>query len=109
MKISGAQAVVTGASGGLGGAIARALHAKGARLILTGRREEALKSLASQLNGAEIVVCDLADAGEVAKLGDRLVDTDIMVANAALPATGRLEDFTSTELNRALDVNSTLR
>jgi len=105
MEINGAKAVVTGASGGLGSAIARALHAKGARLILTGRREQALKSLASQLNGAEIVVCDLADRGQVAELGTRLVDTDIMVANAALPATGRLEDFTPKELDRALDVN----
>jgi short-subunit dehydrogenase len=105
MDINGAEAVITGASGGLGGAIARALHAKGARLILTGRREEALESLASQLNGAEIIVCDLADAEQVVKLGARLVDTDIVVANAALPATGRLEDFTPEELNRALDVN----
>ena len=42
MEIKGAEAVVTGAAGGLGGAIARALHACGARLILTDRREEAL-------------------------------------------------------------------
>ena len=105
MEINGAKAVVTGASGGLGGAIARALHAKGARLTLTGRRLEALNSLASQLPGTEAVVCDLADRGQVAGLAARLADTDIVVANAALPATGRLEDFTSDELDRALDVN----
>jgi short-subunit dehydrogenase len=105
MEINDAEAVVTGAAGGLGGAIARALHARGARLILTGRREEALKSLASELNGAQIVVCDLADRGQVAALIARLADTDIMVANAALPATGRLDDFTPEELDRALDVN----
>ena len=105
MEIRGAEAVVTGAAGGLGSAIARALHARGARLILTDRREEALKSLASQLNGTEIVVCDLANRGQVAELIARLADTDIMVANAALPATGRLDDFTPEELDRALDVN----
>lgn len=105
MEIGGAVVVVTGASGGLGGAIASALNAKGARLILTGRREEELKGLASQLNGAEIVVCDLADREQVAGLTARLADTDIVVANAALPATGRLEDFTPEELDRALDVN----
>ena len=105
MEINGAEAVVTGAAGGLGGAIARALHARGARLILTDRREEALKSLASQLNGAEILVCDLADGGQVAELTARLADTDIVVANAALPATGKLDDFTPEQLNRALDVN----
>jgi short-subunit dehydrogenase len=105
MEINGAKALVTGAAGGLGGAIARALHGRGARLILTGRREEALKSLASELNGAEIVVCDLADRGQVAGLIARLADTDIIVANAALPATGRLDDFTPEELDRALDIN----
>lgn len=62
MAINGATAVVTGAAGGLGGAIARALNARGAHLLLTDRREAALKSLASQLNGAEILVCDLADS-----------------------------------------------
>jgi short-subunit dehydrogenase len=105
MEINGAEAVVTGAAGGLGSAIARALHARGARLILTGRREEALTSLASQLNPAAIVVCDLADSGQVAELTARLADTDIVVANAALPATGKLDDFTPEQLNRALDVN----
>ena len=104
MEINGTDAVVTGAAGGLGGAIARTLHAHGARLILTDRREEALKSLASQLNGAEILVCDLADGGQVAELTARLA-TDIVVANAALPATGMLDDFTPEQLNRALDVN----
>ena len=105
MEINGAEAVVTGAAGGLGRAIARALHARGACLILTDRREEPLKSVASPLNGAEILVCDLADRGQVAELTARLADTDIMVANAALPATGKLDDFTPEELDRALDVN----
>ena len=105
MEINGAKSAVTGAAGGLGGAIARALHARGARLILTDRREDALKSLASQLPGAEILVCDLADRGQVAGLTARLADIDIMVANAALPATGKLEDFSAVELERALDVN----
>lgn len=105
MRINGATAVVTGAAGGLGSAIARALHASGARLILTDRREETLRSLASQLNGAEIVVCDLADDGQVTELSARLTDVDIVVANAALPATGKLTDFKPEELNRAIDVN----
>lgn len=105
MEIDGARAVVTGASGGLGGAIARALHARGARLILTGRRKEALESVAAGLKGAEIVVCDLTDRRQVAELLGQLADADILVANAALAATGRLDDFSSDELDRALDVN----
>ncbi len=105
MDINGAEAVVTGAAGGLGGAIACALHARGAKLILTDRREEALESLASRLGGAEVVVCDLADSGQVDKLAARLSETDIVVHNAALPATGKLDDFTREQLNRAIDVN----
>ena len=92
-------------AGGLGSAIAPALHTRGARLILTGGREEALNSLASQLNGAEVFVCDLADRGQIAGLIAHLADTDIVVANAALPATGKLDDFTPEQLNRALGVN----
>jgi short-subunit dehydrogenase len=105
MEINGAKAVVTGAAGGLGSAIARSLHARGARLILTGRQQKSLNSLASQLNGAETVVCDLTDRAQVAGLIARLADTDIVVANAALPATGRIDDFTPDEIDRALDVN----
>jgi short-subunit dehydrogenase len=105
MQISGARAVVTGATGGLGGAIAEALHRRGAAVVLTGRRGEILTAMAARLPGAEAVVCDLADRDQVAQLGARLGDVDIVVANAALPATGKLDDFTPEELDRALDVN----
>jgi short-subunit dehydrogenase len=105
MEIRGALAVVTGASGGIGAAIARALDDRGAHLILTGRREDALKSLASELRGADIMVCDLADRSQVDGLIRGLDEADILVANAALPATGKLDDFTPDELDRALDVN----
>ncbi|WP_068270839.1 SDR family NAD(P)-dependent oxidoreductase [Aldersonia kunmingensis] len=105
MEINGAKAAVTGASGGLGSAIARALHARGARVVLTCRREAPLAALAAELDGADFIVCDLADRRQATELGDRLVDTDILVANAALPAVGRLEDFTPEELDRALEVN----
>ena len=94
MEIDGAEAVVTGASGGLGGAIARAMHARGARVILTARREESLRKLSTELNGADVIVCDLADRKQVSGLVTRLVQTDIVVFNAALPAAGRLDDFT---------------
>jgi short-subunit dehydrogenase len=105
MQISEARAVVTGAAGGLGGAIAAALHRRGATLVLTGRREDTLAAVAARFPVAETVVCDLADRGQVADLGARLGEVDIVVANAALPATGKLEDFTPDELDRALDVN----
>jgi short-subunit dehydrogenase len=105
MRVGGSMAVVTGAAGGLGSAIARALHDRGAQLILTGRRKDALDSLASQVGQARVVVCDLADRTEADRLADQIGDADIMVANAALPATGKLVDFTPKDIDRALEVN----
>ena len=60
--LSGKVALVTGASGGIGGAIAEALHRQGAAVALSGRRADALEALASKLGeGAYAVPCDLVD------------------------------------------------
>ena len=59
LEIKGARTLLTGASGGIGGALARRLAQEGAELILTGRRKDLLDSLASEL-GAEAIVSDLA-------------------------------------------------
>jgi short-subunit dehydrogenase len=105
MNIDGSKAVVTGASGGIGRAIARALHREGATVVLTGRREAELRALSSELGDARVVVCDLADPDDVTRLVAELGDVDIVVANAALPAAGRIDDFTVEEIDRALAVN----
>jgi len=108
MEIRGTTIVVTGASGGIGRAIARSLHAEGAGLILTGRREDELRLLADELGGSTVMPCDLADRADLDHLTDALLaldGVDGLVANAALPATGKVEDFTTEELDRALDVN----
>jgi uncharacterized protein len=104
MQISGSTVLLTGATGGIGHAIARALSARGAKLILTGRRAEVLEPLATELNARSLVV-DLADRAAVDALAGQAADTDILVANAALPATGTLDSFTVEEIDRALDVN----
>jgi len=104
MKISGATALITGATGGIGQAIARALHERGAKLILTGRRTEVLEPLAQEL-GARTLAVDLVDPGEVDRLASEAGTVDILIANAALPATGTLETFTMQEIDRALAVN----
>lgn len=104
MQISGSTVLLTGATGGIGHAIARALSARGAKLILTGRRAEVLEPLATELNARSLVV-DLADRAAVDALAGEAADTDILVANAALPATGTLDSFTVEEIDRALDVN----
>src|SRR5262249_32619094 len=106
VTIPGSRVLLTGASGGLGRPIARALNERGAQLILTGRRLNALASLRSELgSGVEVVACDLADRDQVEDLLCQVGDIDILVANAALPAAGTLDDFTTQELDRALDVN----
>ena len=104
MDITGSTVVVTGASGGVGNSIARKLHSGGANLILTGRNQEELDLLARQLEGARVVRCDLADRADLSRFLEVLGDVDILVANAALPAVGKIEDFTTEEIDRALDV-----
>jgi short-subunit dehydrogenase len=101
---SSCTALVTGASGGLGGAIARALHAAGARVVVHGRRADALASLAAEI-GARVVVADLAKREDVARLAAEAGEVDVLVANAALPASGPLFEFSEEEIDRALDVN----
>jgi short-subunit dehydrogenase len=106
VQLSGARALVTGATGGIGGAIARGLHARGATVILTGRREEVLEEIRSSLGDrVEIVAADLADTDAPARLAEAAGAVDVLVANAALPASGRVEDFSPEEIDRSLAVN----
>ncbi|MDQ6812089.1 MAG: SDR family NAD(P)-dependent oxidoreductase, partial [Actinomycetota bacterium] len=105
MQICGSTVLLTGASGGLGKAIARALHERGGELILTGRRTSALETLSLEVGGARTIAVDLSDRAAVDRLGADTADADILVANAGIPAAGRLESFTAQELDRALEVN----
>lgn len=104
MQLRGSTVLITGATGGLGAAIARALHCEGASLVLTGRRTAVLEPLAQEL-GATAVAADLSDAADVQRLADEHGDADVVVHNAALPASGPLDDFSLEELDRALQVN----
>ncbi|TMC49181.1 MAG: SDR family NAD(P)-dependent oxidoreductase [Chloroflexi bacterium] len=104
MRIDGCRTLLTGATGGLGQAMARALAARGARLVLTGRRAEVLEPLAHDL-GAEALSVDLADRAALDQLLARCDGVDILVANAALPGTGRLDELTAAQVDRVLDVN----
>ncbi len=104
MNVDGRSVLLTGATGGIGQAIARALAARGARLVLTGRRAEVLEPLAAEVGGRAIA-CDLAEASEVERLLGEVSNADILVANAALPASGELDSFSVEEIDRALAVN----
>ena len=104
MKIKGSSVLLTGASGGIGQAIAHALHRRGAKLTITGRNAAVLEDLAKATE-AKIVVADLTDRTAVAELSVRASETDILVANAGLPAAGDITGFSVEEIDRAIDVN----
>ncbi len=105
IALAGSTVLVTGATGGLGHAIARALAARGAHLTLTGRRAEVLDDLAREL-GARTVACDLGSRADVERLvSDVGGGVDILIANAGLPATGLLTELTQPEIDAQLEVN----
>ena len=84
--------LVTGATGGIGRAIAHALHGRGATVLLTGRRVDVLDQIARELGDrVEVVGADLSNRADVERLGER-GDVDVLVANAALPAVGPAAD-----------------
>jgi short-subunit dehydrogenase len=97
-------ALITGATGGLGQAIARALAARGARLILTGRRTDVLEPLAAETGGRAVAV-DLSDRAAVEGLAAEAGEVDVLVANAGVPATGLIADYDVDQIDRVLDVN----
>ena len=104
MRVDGARILVTGATGGLGHAIARAAAARGAEVVLTGRRAEILEPLARELGG-QAIPADLADRTSVETLVQQVGDVDIVVANAGLPASGTLTGFGVDEIDRVVEVN----
>jgi short-subunit dehydrogenase len=104
VNLGGRSVLLTGATGGLGGAIARGLAARGASVILSGRRAEQLEALAEEIGG-RAVAADLAERGAPARLLEEAGDVDVLVANAALPGSGELTSFSPAEIDRVLDVN----
>jgi len=104
MELRDRTALVTGATGGLGTAIARALAARGAVPVLTGRRSDVLEPLAAE-TGGRAVAADLADPASVERLLAEAGDVDVLVANAALPGSGHISSFSVEDIDRALAVN----
>ncbi len=104
MNLAGRSVLLTGATGGLGHAIARRLHAEGASLVLTGRRVDVLEPLAAE-TGAESVAVDLTDPAAVERLAVAHGDVDVLVSNAGLPGSGLLTSFSVEQIDRAIAVN----
>jgi short-subunit dehydrogenase len=110
MEITGRTALLTGATGGLGRAIAKGLALRGATVLLSSRKADELAELAASLpgEGHRTIVSDLADegAGEtLAAAAAEYGEVDIFVANAGLPGTGRVEELTPEGITRVLHVN----
>ncbi|MBQ1540457.1 3-oxoacyl-[acyl-carrier-protein] reductase [Caulobacter sp. CCUG 60055] len=109
--LSGKTALVTGATGGIGGAIARSLHAQGAHVVLSGTREAALEALAGELGGrVSSVVANLSDPAAV----DGLIGAaeqaagapvDILVANAGVTRDGLLLRMKDEDWETVIKVN----
>jgi len=110
--LSGKAALVTGASGGIGGAIARTLHAQGAAVAISGTRREKLDELAAEL-GERVAVtpCDLRDGDAVSKLPAEaekaLGSLDILVNNAGLTRDTLVMRMKDEDWQDVLDVNLT--
>jgi len=108
--LSGMTALVTGASGGIGSAVARALAAQGATVALSGTREEALQAVAAAIPGAVILPCDLADPAQVDALIPHAVDAlggtlDILVNNAGVTRDNLVMRMKDEEWDTVIRVN----
>jgi 3-oxoacyl-[acyl-carrier protein] reductase len=111
--LSGKTALVTGASGGIGGAIARALHTQGARVVLSGPRADALEEIKSELGDrAHAVACNLADASQADTLIKNAEDAaanpvDILVNNAGITRDNLFMRMKDEEWDQVIAVNLT--
>ena len=105
MQIDGSRVLLTGATGGIGAALAWALHARGAKLVLTGRRVDVLAPLATEL-GADAIPADLAQRADVERLTAEAGDIDILVANCwHCRRGGHLLELSQTQIDTMLEVN----
>ena len=107
MNLAGKTVLLTGATGGLGRAIAGALAGRGATLVLSSRKQAELDQLAGSLagEGHRAIVSDLAEEGAALELLEQAGEVEVFVANAGLPASGRLDGFSQEQIERALRVN----
>ena len=110
--LTGRNALVTGASGAIGGAIAKALHARGAAVALSGTRREALDALAGELGGrAHVLTANLGDAEETealpGRVGEALGDLHILVNNAGLTRDMLALRLSDDQWQSVIDVNLT--
>jgi 3-oxoacyl-[acyl-carrier protein] reductase len=110
--LTGKGALVTGATGGIGGAIARALHAQGAKVVISGTKADKLEAMAAELGDRIFVVpCDLRDRPAVAQLPETaeklLGQVDILVNNAGITHDNLFMRMKDEEWDDVIAVNLT--
>ncbi len=110
--LTGKNALITGASGGIGGAIARALHAQGATVALSGTRQGPLDELAAELGARSYVLpCNLSDSAAVDALpkaaADAMGSLDILVNNAGITKDNLFMRMSDDEFSTVIDINLT--
>ena len=110
--LSGKTALVTGATGGLGGAIAKALQVQGATVALSGTRREVLDALAAEIGErVQVLPCNLADKNDVEALVPKaeqaMGQLDILVANAGITRDNLFVQLKDEEWDQVIDVNLT--
>lgn len=111
--LTGKTALVTGASGGIGGEIAKQLHAQGATVALNGRKEDALKALAEEIGGDRVyVVAGALDDAEkvdavISAAEEKMGQIDILVNNAGLTRDGLFMRMKDEDWQTVMDVNLT--
>jgi 3-oxoacyl-[acyl-carrier protein] reductase len=109
-ELTGKTALITGATGPIGGSIARTLHAQGATVGISGTRREVLDRLASDLGErAHVLPCDLAEAGETEALVPRAEEAmgqlDILIANAGVARDNLLVQLRDEDWERVIAIN----
>lgn len=110
--LKGKTALVTGASGGIGSAIARSLHSQGAKVVLSGTRQEALEKLQQEMgDGAYVQTCNLSDGNSVSELFEKAEaqagTIDILVNNAGVTRDNLFMRLKDEDWQTVLDVNLT--
>jgi 3-oxoacyl-[acyl-carrier protein] reductase len=109
-KLTGKNALVTGATGGIGSEIAKALASQGAKVVLSSTKEEKLQELAAEIGGdVKYVACNLSDAAAVDALFDKAEELvgqiDILVCNAGITKDNLILRMKDDDFNHVLDVN----
>jgi 3-oxoacyl-[acyl-carrier protein] reductase len=109
-KLDGKNALITGASGGIGRAIAKSLHSQGATIVISGTKQQALENLAAELNSRVFIIqCDLSDQLQTESLYDEAEklagNIDILVCNAGITKDNLAIRMKNEDFDDVINVN----